>query len=319
MFVKLVALYGADWPRAGAVMLEVAEEGWVTLRQACGGYLLRNCGTGEQQLLEGSWKANIDDGNVILQQADDEPIWASELFSKALMQAPRLKYDQPQLCIVNVVDKSDVWRDDIIDSGCKAHVLVCKSKEPSWQCEVFISHLPREGCCIRFSLIRVVVFLIGNHFDGHFLTKTLSSMKTFSTSLGCEATHIFDSPRSCMGKAAKNTIHSLDALRQCDPEYTCSGKGLLMLALQVMVVGRWKVSEGIDASDRASVLIEHYIEKLIMEDSCFIELHDEQGSVHHFSQLLLTAHIISLKVCYSLLHASVHVCYSLPEGSLKDP
>ena len=152
-------------------MEEVAEDGWVFLRQACGGFLLRHCGTGDQILLEGSWSAAIENGNVKVQQQGHESVWACEFFPTALVQGPRLNYAEPQLCIVNVESETRVWRDDFLDVACKAHVIVFADLDPHWQCEVFISRVPKARCCIRFSLVRTVTFLMGSDFDGHWITK----------------------------------------------------------------------------------------------------------------------------------------------------
>lgn len=106
----------------------------------------------------------------------------------------------------------------------------------------------------------MVTFVVGGHFDGHWLGKRIDGMRHFASTVGFDPACFLSSPAAIINKLRKAQA-PLDPEQWSllDPEFTCSTIGAILIGLQAVVVGRWRAESGVDSRLRGKTMIEKFL------------------------------------------------------------
>ena len=261
---------------------ELPDDGWLRLHPAGGNSLLVHAGTGEHLLLEGDWELSFVDGFGVLTQASraampQQRAWASSRLSNRLMASPRQGYLTSQLLIYDKVSKQSVWRETAITRDSATRAVKLGLGALSMVTEVFISKIPRGGNSVRWSLPRVVDWLLGDHHDGAWLCRFVPRLRAAVQKLGFFGDAVRSSSKSVVSVAQKRcSAVDAESLDTSDAVYTVGTAELVATACHVALQGQFGTTSK-NSFNAAKALIDMVVCKFVEPGPFVVEARCRMG------------------------------------------
>ena len=240
---------------------QLPDVGWLRLHRAGGNSLLAHAGTGEHRLLTGDWELSFSDGFGVVTQAAQADIpqqraWASSLLGNRLLASPRQGYATSQLLIYDKVLKQSVWRETAMSHENATRAIKLESGDITLITEVYISKIPRDGNSVRWSLPRIVSWLLGDHHDGAWLCRFVPRLRAIVQRLGFSGDAVRASSRSLVSVAQKRCAAvEGDSLDASDAVYTVGTAELIATACHAALQGHFNTTSK-DSFHQAKTLID---------------------------------------------------------------